>query len=117
MIERLIGMLVIGMFAALSVSAGAQIELEEMRQRRKEAAHKKRRIIMNNDGNEPVYYCKKVDRDEFLSLRTAPLAGSQVDAVFYPQVMAGRIQIDLHGVAHCFARGGEDGAGSRQPKY
>jgi len=56
----------------------------EVKRQRKEAAHRQRRIIMNNDGNdartppdEPRTY------ENFLSKRTAALAGTQVDAVFY----------------------------------
>lgn len=52
---------------------------------RKEAAHRKRRIIMNNDGND----CR-ADREgephtaeAMLARRSTPLAGSQVDAIFY----------------------------------
>jgi hypothetical protein len=68
---------------SVAVGACAQMNLDQLREQRQAAAHRKRRIIMNNDGNEPVYYCTKVDRDEFLSKRTAPLASSQVDAIFY----------------------------------
>jgi hypothetical protein len=56
-----------------------------MNQARKQAEHRRRRIIMNNDGND----CRKPKPDEpktpenFLSKRTSPLAGSQVDAIFY----------------------------------
>ena len=42
-----------------------------------------RRVIFNNDGNEPVYFCNAATAEELLRLRTAPLAGSQVDSIFY----------------------------------
>ncbi|MBM4089688.1 MAG: hypothetical protein FJ276_09710 [Planctomycetes bacterium] len=60
--------------------------LEELRQQRKEAAHRKRRIIYNNDGddlNAFIRECKQVTPDEFLSRRTSAVAGTQVDTIFY----------------------------------
>jgi hypothetical protein len=57
--------------------------LDELRVARKQAAARQRRVIFNNDGNEPVYLCKSTSADELLSYRTAPLAGTQVDAIFY----------------------------------
>lgn len=56
-----------------------------MKEARKKAAHRKRRIIMNNDGND----CRSPKPgepktpDNFLSKRTSPLVGSQVDAIFF----------------------------------
>lgn len=57
--------------------------LDELRTQRKAAANRQRRIIFNNDGNEPVYACKDTTPEELLSHRTTPLAGSQVDSIFY----------------------------------
>ncbi|HEO70865.1 MAG TPA: hypothetical protein ENN80_06335, partial [Candidatus Hydrogenedentes bacterium] len=54
-----------------------------MRRLRKEAAHRHRRIIFDNDGNEPVYYCEEATAEELLSKRTSPLPPSQVDTIFY----------------------------------
>ncbi|MBN1292331.1 MAG: family 10 glycosylhydrolase [Candidatus Latescibacteria bacterium] len=52
---------------------------------RKKAAHRKRRIIMNNDGND--LNAKKPDEpvtpEIFLGKRTTPLLGSHVDSIFY----------------------------------
>ncbi len=52
---------------------------------RKKARHRKRRIIMNNDGND--FNRTKPDQpktpETFLSMRTTPLLGSHVDAIFY----------------------------------
>jgi len=59
------------------------LPLEELRGERSRLAHKKRRVIMNNDGNEPVTKSREVTRDALLNPRTAALAGSQVDAIFY----------------------------------
>ena len=55
----------------------------EMNQPRKEAAHRTRRIVFDNDGNEPVYYCEEATPECLLEKRTTPLAGSQVDTIFY----------------------------------
>ncbi len=52
---------------------------------RKKAARRSRRLIMNSDANDlkSIAADQPVTRDLFLSTRTAPLAGSHVDAVFY----------------------------------
>jgi len=74
---------VAGVTASRSTAAGS---LEEMRQQRKEAAHRQRRIIYNNDGDDLTAFirqCKQVTPEEFLSLRTSAVAGTQVDTVFY----------------------------------
>lgn len=66
--------------------AAAADDMGELRQQRKEAAHRKRRIIYNNDGddlNAFLRQCRHVTPEEFLSLRTSAVAGSQVDAIFY----------------------------------
>ncbi len=48
-----------------------------------QAVNRQRRLIFNNDGNEPVYYCKEATAAELLRSRTSALAGSQVDSIFY----------------------------------
>lgn len=55
----------------------------DMQRARKEAAHRTRRIIFDNDGNEPVYYCNEATPECLLEQRTTALAGSQVDTIFY----------------------------------
>lgn len=57
--------------------------LDELRTARRQAAERPRRVIFNNDGNEPVYLCKTTLAEELLSYRTTPLAGTHVDAIFY----------------------------------
>ena len=49
------------------------------------AKSKKRRIIMNNDGNDfaPPWPEDKTEIPKFLDKRTTPLVGSQVDSIFY----------------------------------
>lgn len=56
---------------------------QAMKSARHKAAWKKRRIIFNNDGNEPVYKLKEATPEALLKVRTSPLEGSQVDAIFY----------------------------------
>ena len=60
-----------------------KLTLAALRQARKTAAHRKRRIIFNNDGDDACYYNKKGTVDGLLAVRTTPLLGSQVDAIFY----------------------------------
>ncbi|MCX6993444.1 MAG: family 10 glycosylhydrolase [Kiritimatiellaeota bacterium] len=61
-----------------------QKALVTLRAERREMAHKPRRIIFNNDGNDAfVPAGEPHTRENFLSKRTAPLVGSQVDAIFF----------------------------------
>ncbi|MBL9210016.1 MAG: hypothetical protein JNL92_06085 [Opitutaceae bacterium] len=64
-------------------SVGRATSLESLRTARQQAAARPRRVIFNNDGNEPVYLCKTTSPEELLSYRTTPLAGTHVDAIFY----------------------------------
>ncbi len=57
--------------------------LQELRQERQRLTHRTRRIILNNDGNEPVYLLKEATPEALLECRTTPLVGSQVDTIFY----------------------------------
>jgi hypothetical protein len=66
---------------------------EQVKQQRKKAAHRTRRIIFNNDGNDtrfdnngnnaPLPPPELRTHETFLSRRSTPLVGSQVDAIFY----------------------------------
>ena len=58
---------------------------DSMREARKKAAHRTRRIIMNNDGNDAWRHQPGEAKtpEHFLGKRTSPLVGSQVDAIFY----------------------------------
>lgn len=60
-------------------------ESEAARAARKAAAQRKRRIIMNNDGNDARGIKEGEEKTvaSFLERRTLPLIGSQVDAIFY----------------------------------
>ena len=59
------------------------ITQEEMKRLRKQAARRKRRIIMDNDGNDCVYYCKEATPEALLNVRTTGVIGTQVDTIMY----------------------------------
>jgi hypothetical protein len=84
------GLMALFVAASFLLSAGAQAadestpaKPEQLRQQRRELAHRTRRIIFDNDGNEPVYLCKEATREALLAPRTTPLADTQVDSIFY----------------------------------
>jgi hypothetical protein len=60
-------------------------------QQRRELAHRQRRIILNNDGCDVLYYPKNVPVtvENALLQRTSPLVGSQVDTIFYCPISSG----------------------------
>lgn len=58
-------------------------DLQSLRQARREAAHRQRRMIFNNDGDDVIYTRKAPTAEALLALRTTPLVGSQVDSIFY----------------------------------
>ena len=70
---------------AAEIDGGQRAETRQadIKQLRKEARQRRRRIIFDNDGNEPVYYCKEATPEALLARRTTPLVGSQVDTIFY----------------------------------
>ncbi len=72
--------MVLAVAAACVQAAGAA---QDMAARREEAAQRARRIIFDNDGNEPVYYCEEATPEALLKVRTTPLPGTQVDTIFY----------------------------------
>ena len=71
--------------AAAADSPDGAARRDELKQRRKEAAHRQRRVIFNNDGNEAVYFPAdlKPTPENVLALRTTPLVDSHVDTIFY----------------------------------
>jgi hypothetical protein len=98
-LRRTVGLMLL-LFTILSgglqVAAGPQtppekISLERLRALRREAAQRPRRVIFNNDGCDCLYFPQKqpVTAATFLAQRTSPLAGSQVDAVFYCSISSG----------------------------
>ena len=69
--------------AGVAAAQSGTKPLDEIRKLRKEAAHRPRRIIFDNDGNEPVYYCDEATAENLLAKRTTALVGSQVDTIVY----------------------------------
>ncbi|MBM3334671.1 hypothetical protein FJY63_08420, partial [Candidatus Sumerlaeota bacterium] len=67
----------------IGVSAGEAQDLAGLKAMRKKAAHRQRRIIFNNDGDDIVYECKAPTAEALLRCRTTALLGSQVDSIFY----------------------------------
>ncbi len=64
--------------AARAEGNGANIK-----QQRHEAAHRTRRIIFDNDGNEVVYYMDEATPEALLKKRTTGVVGTQVDTIVY----------------------------------
>ena len=56
---------------------------EELRQLRKKAVKRRRRIIYDNDGNDALYECENATPEDLLKCRTTPLVGTHVDTIFY----------------------------------
>ena len=79
----------------------------QMKQKRKLAARRRRRIIFNHDGGD-FPYCREATVEEVLRINMTGLAGSQVDSFFLSTSAAG---CDMYShntkVAHVY----EDGAG------
>ena len=72
------------LLGSLAVCPGeSKISGDAWKRAREQAINRPRRIIFNNDGNEPVKECKTTSPAELLSYRTTALAGSQVDSIFY----------------------------------
>ena len=73
------------LFAAVVVAATgtAAVKTEEIRELRKQAAFRPRRIIFNNDGDDVFAVNKDASIKTFLAARTTALLGSQVDAIAY----------------------------------
>ena len=69
---------------ASSTAVAAPISLESLRELRREAMHRSRRIIFNNDGMDAVFKPRTEDSIEgILKLSTSALAGSHVDTIAY----------------------------------
>ncbi|MFH1267965.1 MAG: hypothetical protein ABIK89_19785, partial [Planctomycetota bacterium] len=68
-----------------------KLSLEDLRKERKELAQRRRRIIMNNDGCDVLYFPQKekVTVKGFLAKRTTPLAGTHVDTIAYCSISSG----------------------------
>ena len=82
--------------AASAVSAQApvgegKLSLEQLRETRRELAHRPRRIIANNDGCDALYFPRDAEAnvENFLAQRTTGLVGSQVDTIAYCTISSG----------------------------
>jgi len=64
-------------------AASKPLDLPTLRELRRQAAHRQRRLIFNNDGDDVIYTKKEPTAEALLALRTSPLLGSQVDSIFY----------------------------------
>jgi len=56
---------------------------KQMRRLRERAKHRKRRIIMDNDGDDAVYHTREATPEAFLRTRMTGLVETQVDTVIY----------------------------------
>lgn len=67
------------------------MSLDDLRKESSELAHRPRRIIMNNDGCDVLYFPKseKATVEGFLAKRTTPLADTQVDAIAFCPTSSG----------------------------
>lgn len=83
------------------------METPEQKNARKAAAHRRRRLIVNNDGNDCVRLPRSegVSAERFLASRTSPLVGSHVDAISY---CTGVFDYYTHHSAETQLRTGED---------
>ena len=57
--------------------------IRRMKALRRQAAWRKRRIIMDNDGDDCVYQCKEATPESLLSVRTTGILGTQIDTLVY----------------------------------
>lgn len=64
-------------------STTPELDFAGLREQRHRAAHRQRRLIFNNDGDDVIYTKKEPTAEALLALRTSPLLGSQVDSIFY----------------------------------
>lgn len=68
-----------------------RMTIEQLRDLRKQAARRRRRVIFNNDGCDCLYFHEKeqVTVENFLAKRTSALAGTHVDAIAYCTISSG----------------------------
>ena len=57
--------------------------MRKMGNLRRRAAWRKRRIIMDNDGDDCVYQCTEATPESLLSVRTTGIIGTQIDTLVY----------------------------------
>ena len=64
---------------------------DDFARQRQEMLNRERRVILNNDGCDVLYYPadREITPENLLDLRTTPLAGSHVDTLFYCTISSG----------------------------
>lgn len=79
-------------------ATGAEREEDAFTKLRHELAHRKRRVILNNDGCDALYFPtnREVTPAAFLEQRTTALAGTHVDTLFYCSISSGFGQFTHH---------------------
>jgi len=89
-IAAILALVLAGAGTALGEPAG-KVSLEDLRQARRELAQRPRRIIMNNDGCDVLYFPKGEEAtvEAFLAKRTTPLAGTHVGAIAFCPTSSG----------------------------
>ncbi len=92
-VRLLVTVLAVAMVGTLTTSAQAaeEMSLETLRTARSALAGKDRRVIMNNDGCDVLYFPKdeKLTVEAFLAKRTTPLAGTHVDQIAFCPTSSG----------------------------
>ncbi len=85
---RAAGAALVGICLAGCSASGPDNAWQQQRQAAKE---RQREVIYNNDGNEPVLWPtnQPYSVEYFLKMRTAAVADSQVDAIFYNPISSG----------------------------
>ncbi|MBT3381837.1 MAG: hypothetical protein HN742_08890 [Lentisphaerae bacterium] len=88
-VSRFHALLPLGLGLCLMPSPGAAAAdpdaLQALRAQRREATHRRRRIIFNNDADDALILptSSPATAENLLKLRTTALAGTQVDTIFY----------------------------------
>ena len=82
---------VIALAAFLGAVTAGRAADEAWQQKRREALNRPREVIYNNDGNEPVLWPtnRPFSVGALLDMRTTPVAGSEVDTIFYCPISSG----------------------------
>jgi hypothetical protein len=81
-LSLLLLLLAISIFASEPPREKPALSKSGLSEARKKAAHRQRRIIYNNDGDD--IWAQGADTvEKFLALRHTPLLGTQVDSIFY----------------------------------
>lgn len=70
----------LGLFSQTPHAAEPAVDIKQLRH---EAAHKDRRIIFDNDGNEVVYYMDEATPEALLKKRTTGVLDTHVDTIVY----------------------------------